>query len=135
MADYQLTAAAEPCIVIRNSDGAYIPPDMANRDYNGDQFSPGYIQWVENGGVPDPYVPPPPAPPYVDANVRIDDGVTAALTTVVAAAGAIHAIPHGGAVPARFEALLIQAAVISDAFVAMLQAQAAPMVPPAPPPP
>ena len=32
---------------------------MANRDYNGDQFSPGYIQWVEGGGVPDPYVPPP----------------------------------------------------------------------------
>jgi len=73
--------------------------------------------------------------PLPDANTRIDDGVTAALTTVVAAAGAIHAIPHGGAVPARFEALLIQAAIISDAFIAMLQAQAASMVPPAPPPP
>jgi len=129
MAEYQLTASEEPCIVIRTSDGASIPPDMANRDYAE------YLDWVDDGGVPDPYVAPPPAPPYVDANVRIDDGVTAALTTVVAAAGAIHAIPHGGAVPARFEALLIQAAVISDAFVAMLQAQAAPMVPPAPPPP
>jgi len=74
-----------------------------------------------------------PLPP--DANARIDDGVTAALTTVVASAQAIHAIPHGGAIPARFEALLLQAAIISDAFVAMLQAQAAPMVPPAPPPP
>jgi hypothetical protein len=30
---------------------------------NGDQFSPGYIQWVEAGGVPDPYVPPEPVPP------------------------------------------------------------------------
>jgi len=97
----------------------------------------GYAEeWLEDD---DPeviaHLNPPPPPPYVDANARIDDGVTAALTTVVAAAGAIHAIPHGGAVPARFEALLIQAAIISDAFVAMLQAQAAPMVPPAPPPP
>jgi hypothetical protein len=63
MADYQLTATEEPCSVIREADGACIPPDMANRDYNGDQLSPGYIQWVEAGGVPDPYVPPEPVPP------------------------------------------------------------------------
>jgi len=126
MAEYQLTATE---YVIRTSDGTLIPTDPANRDWVE------YQKWLEDGGVPDPYVAPPPAPPYVDANARIDDGVTAALTTVVAAAGAIHAIPHGGAVPARFEALLIQAAIISDAFVAMLQAQAATMVPPAPPPP
>jgi hypothetical protein len=36
---------------------------MANRDYNGSEMQPGYVQWVEDGGVPDPYVPPePPAP-------------------------------------------------------------------------
>ena len=63
MADYKLTAANEPCAVIRASDGACIPPDMANRDYNGDAFSPGYIQWKAAGGVPDPYMPPEPAPP------------------------------------------------------------------------
>lgn len=66
MADYKLTAEQEPCIVIRTEDGAGIPPDMANRDYNGDAMSPGYIQWKEAGGVPDPYVAPPPPPPSVN---------------------------------------------------------------------
>ena len=62
MADYQLTATTEPCAVIRR-DGACIPPDMANRDYNGDAFSPGYLQWKDAGNTPDPYVPPPEVPP------------------------------------------------------------------------
>jgi hypothetical protein len=53
MADYQLTASEEPCAVIRTEDGACIPPDPANRDYAE------YLQWVEGGGVPDAYVPPP----------------------------------------------------------------------------
>jgi hypothetical protein len=57
------------------------------------------------------------------ASIRLDAGITAAVTTVVAAAAAIHAIPHSGAVPARFEALLVQMNVLADAFVAMLQAQ------------
>ena len=82
MAEYQLTAATEPCAVIR-SDGACIPPDMANRDYNGDAMQPGYVQWVEDGGVPDPHVPPEPVPPAVDqaarANLRLDNGVVAAV--------------------------------------------------------
>ena len=71
MADYQLTASEEPCSVIRYSDGAWIPPDMANRDYNGDQFSPGYIQWKEDGGVPDPYVPPEPVPDVPTAGEQL----------------------------------------------------------------
>ena len=85
MADYQLTATEEPCAVIRTSDGASIPPDMANRDYNGDAMQPGYVQWVGDGNVPDPYVPPEPAAAWVPtadeeaarANQRLDDGVTA----------------------------------------------------------
>lgn len=56
MAEYQLTATDS---IIRSSDGACIPPDMANRDYNGDAMQPGYLQWLEAGGVPDPYVAPP----------------------------------------------------------------------------
>jgi hypothetical protein len=58
MADYQLTAT-ENC-VIRTADGAGIPNDPANTDYQI------YLKWIEDGGVPDPYVPPPepePAPP------------------------------------------------------------------------
>ena len=62
-AEYQLTAADEPCSVIRQTDSACIPPDMANRDYNGSAQSPGYVQWKEAGGAPDPYVPPPDVPP------------------------------------------------------------------------
>ena len=71
MADYQLTATEEPCSVIRASDKACIPPDMANRDYNGDQFSPGYVQWKEAGGVPDPYVPPDPVPDVPTAGEQL----------------------------------------------------------------
>ena len=59
MAEYQLTATDA---VIRTADQAHIPADMANRDYNGNAESPGYLQWKENGGVPDPYVEPEPVP-------------------------------------------------------------------------
>ena len=71
MADYQLTATEEPCAVIREADGACIPPDMANRDYNGDEMRPGYIQWKEDGGVPDPYVPPEPVPDVPTAGEQL----------------------------------------------------------------
>ena len=54
MADYQLTSNET---VIRTEDGAYIPNDPANRD------RAEYEQWLDDGGVPDPYVPPEPVPP------------------------------------------------------------------------
>jgi hypothetical protein len=54
MTAYQLTATDT---VIRTADKVFIPNDPANRDRIE------YEQWLEDGGVPDPYVPPEPVPP------------------------------------------------------------------------
>ena len=77
MAEYQLT---DTDVVIRTADQAHIPNDPANRD------RVEYEQWLADGGVPDPYVPPdiPPPGPTADqeaarANQRLDDGVQAAV--------------------------------------------------------
>ena len=55
MADYQLTAT--DAVVVRTEDNTSIPNDPANRDYAE------YLGWLEDGGVPDPYVPPEPVAP------------------------------------------------------------------------
>jgi len=50
------TLTPYPCIV-RDADGANIPFDEANTDYQA------YLAWVAEGNTPNPYVPPPePAP-------------------------------------------------------------------------
>jgi hypothetical protein len=54
MAEYRQTADD---VIIRTEDGACIPSDPANRDRQA------YDAWVEGGGKPDPYIPPPPAVP------------------------------------------------------------------------
>lgn len=60
MAEYQLT---DTDVVIRTVDQASIPNDPGNRDRIA------YDEWLADGGVPDPYVPPPepePTPPPED---------------------------------------------------------------------
>jgi hypothetical protein len=62
MADYQLTATDN---VIRTEDGAYIPADPANRDWIE------YQEWIADGSVPDPYIPPPPVSPEPDPQTTL----------------------------------------------------------------
>jgi len=63
MADYQLTAY--PNMVLRTAGGS-IPNDPANADWQI------YQQWLDDGGVPDPYVEPPPPPPPASAQIDYD---------------------------------------------------------------
>jgi hypothetical protein len=65
MAEYQLTATDS---VLRTADGANIPNDPGNRD------RAEYEQWLADGGVPDPYVPPPaPTPAPTPENAVLFD--------------------------------------------------------------
>ncbi len=49
MAEYRLT---ETALVIRTADGAFIPPEDGNADWQA------YQEWLADGGVPDPVAPP-----------------------------------------------------------------------------
>jgi hypothetical protein len=62
MADYKLTATD---VVERTADHAFIPNDPANRDWVE------YQEWLEDGGVPDPYVPPEPVSPQPTAGQEV----------------------------------------------------------------
>ena len=60
--NYQLSAF--PKTIIR-SDGAFIPTDPANTDYAA------YLQWVEQGGTPEP-APEPVAPVELTTEQKLE---------------------------------------------------------------
>ena len=55
------TLTAQPSTIVRDSDGAFVPTDPDNVDYQK------YLQFLEDGGVPTPYSPPPAAQKRADA--------------------------------------------------------------------
>jgi len=126
MSEYQLTATDQ--IVIRTADGACIPNDDGNRDWQE------YVQWLQDGGVPDPYVPPDPVPPPPDplveaqrANARLDAGIAAAQGATagrfVVEAPAPRD-PNDPVTQAQLDALQAQVDALQSSVTAMLQAQA-----------
>ena len=46
------TLTAQPNTIVRDEDGAFIPTDPDNTDYQA------FLKWVEEGGEPTPYTPP-----------------------------------------------------------------------------
>jgi hypothetical protein len=116
MADYQLTNID---VVIRTADGACIPNDPANRD------RVEYEAWLADGNTPDPAQPVEPPQPVVDANMRLDNGIDAALVAAQNVRDEIHIIT-GTFNATNFSKFLTQAKILSDAFVAMLEAQQTP---------
>ena len=46
------TLTAQPDIIVRDSDGAFIPTDPDNIDYQD------YLAWLDEGNEPTPYAPP-----------------------------------------------------------------------------
>ena len=47
------TLTAHPNTIIRDEDGAFIPADEANVDYQA------FLKWLDEGNQPTPYTPPP----------------------------------------------------------------------------
>ena len=56
--------------LLRLADNAFIPPDPANRDYAE------YLEWVAQGGVPEPAPEPEPVPELTPAEKLAASGLT-----------------------------------------------------------
>jgi hypothetical protein len=48
------TLTSDPNTIFRDEDGAFIPFDEANTDYQA------YLAWLDEGNEPTPYTPPEP---------------------------------------------------------------------------
>jgi hypothetical protein len=66
---YQLTTGDT---ILRLTDNASIPPDPANTDYAA------YLQWVEQGGTPEPAPEPEPPVELTPAEKLAASGLTVA---------------------------------------------------------
>jgi hypothetical protein len=66
---YQLTNNE---LILRLTDNAFIPPDPANTDYAA------YLEWVEQGGIPDPAPEPEPPVELTPAEKLAASGLTVA---------------------------------------------------------
>jgi hypothetical protein len=64
---YQLTAYET---ILRTCDGAFIPPDPANTDYQA------YLAWLEAGNTPEPAPEPEPVPELTPAEKLAASGLT-----------------------------------------------------------
>lgn len=60
------TLTGSEAIVLRDEDGATIPNDPGNRDWQD------YQKWLADGNTPNPYVPPPPVGPPPQTTVLYD---------------------------------------------------------------
>jgi hypothetical protein len=127
---YQLTstAAAAAQGVIREADGAIIPNDLRNADYQA------YLAWLDTGGTPDPYIAAPAPVPQCQL-WQLQSVLTAAQWTAAQAAvaalnnAAVSAFfAHGtNVIPANSTTLLAlgEAIGLSADQVAALVVQAA----------
>ena len=69
------TLTAHPNTIVRDEDGAFIPTDPDNIDYQD------YLAWLDEGNEPTPYTPPavtlPETPPVEDRVADLETRVDA----------------------------------------------------------
>ena len=68
------TLTAHPNTIVRDEDGAFIPTDPDNVDYQD------YLAWVEAGNTPNPHVPPTPTKRQ-EADAWLAGGLTIQFTS------------------------------------------------------